>query len=120
MLQVITFYKETTEKPQEDQILEKFHDARPGLAATPSSSALPSPGMFPPNYMAMSPKIGPPASPRFPQVNHEGSFENPRSPPPVPSKGPGPLPAKDVNLMPSRPAPRPPVSLPTRNAPQAA
>ena len=117
-MQVITFYKETAERPQEDQVLEKFHDARPGLTALPSSSStLPSPGMFSPSYnMAMSPLISPPASPRFPQVNHEGSFENPRSPPPVP-KGPGPLPAKDLNLMPSRPAPKPPVTLPTRTAP---
>ncbi|KAK8037957.1 STE/STE20/PAKA protein kinase [Apiospora phragmitis] len=56
---LVTFYKETTERPHEDQVLEKFHD------------------------------------------------------------GPRPLPAKDINMMPSRPAPRPPVSLPSRAAPQA-
>jgi p21-activated kinase 1 len=123
MVDIITFYKETTEKPHEDQSLEKFHDVRaPELrqyAATPSATPVLSPGMYPSSYMGMSPMISPPASPRFPTVNHEGSFENPRQPPPVPSKGPGPLPAKDVNLMPSRPAPKPPVSLPSRPAPQA-
>ena len=71
-----------------------------------------------PAYSPISPLISPPASPRFPTVNHEGSFENPRAPPPVPSKGPGPLPAKDLNLMPSRPAPKPPTSVPSRIAPQ--
>jgi p21-activated kinase 1 len=116
-VQVLNFYKESREKPQEDQALEKFHDARPGLAATPSTATLPSPGMYTPSYMAMSPMISPPASPRFPQVAHEGSFENPRSPPPIPKGGPVP-PVKDANLVPSRPAPKPPVNLPTRSAPQ--
>ncbi|KAK3384523.1 hypothetical protein B0T24DRAFT_89478 [Lasiosphaeria ovina] len=122
LVDVLTFYKETTEKPQEDQQLEKFHDARTGdfrgLATTPSSAALPSPGMMPSGYSSMSPMISPPASPRFPTVNHQGSFENPRAPPPVP-KGPGPLPPKDLNLMPSRPAPKPPTSLATRTAPHS-
>jgi len=77
-----------------------------------------------PNYGSMT---SPPASPRFP-ANHETSFENPRSPPPVPRgtvQGPGQgaglaLQPKDTNgLVPSRPAPRPPVSFqgPTRAAP---
>ncbi|KAK4105233.1 Pkinase-domain-containing protein [Parathielavia hyrcaniae] len=116
LVDVITFYKETQEKPQEDQQLEKFHDARAadyrGLVTTPSATAFPSPGMMQPGYGAMSPLISPPASPRFPNVAHEGSFENPRAPPPVP-KGPG-IPAKDLNLMPSRPAPKPPTSLASR------
>ncbi len=123
-MQVITFYKETTEKAQEDQILEKFHDARPGMPSLPSSSAplalsamAPQSGVPHGVAAAMSPLISPPASPRFPLVNYEGSFVNPRSPPPVP-KAPGPVPPKDLNLMPSRPAPRPPISLPSRAAPQ--
>ncbi|KAK5661974.1 hypothetical protein OQA88_10085 [Cercophora sp. LCS_1] len=121
LVDVLTFYKETTEKPQEDQQLEKFHDARAGdyraLSGASSGAAMPSPGMLQSTYPGVSPMISPPASPRFPQVNHEGSFENPRAPPPVP-RGPGPLPAKDLNLMPSRPAPKPPTTLPTRTAPQ--
>ncbi|KAK3350132.1 hypothetical protein B0T25DRAFT_570713 [Lasiosphaeria hispida] len=122
LVDVLTFYKETTEKPQEDSSLEKFHDARAGdyrgLSGTaPSSATLPSPGLLQTSYNPISPLISPPASPRFPTVNHEGSFENPRAPPPVP-KGPGPLPAKDLNLMPNRPAPKPPTSIASRTAPQ--
>ncbi|KAH8897082.1 Pkinase-domain-containing protein [Thozetella sp. PMI_491] len=117
LVDVLTFYKETTEKPQEDQQLEKFHDAKAmDLKGLATGSSMQSPGLAPLSYSPMSPLISPPASPRFPTVNHEGSFENPRAPPPVP-KGPGPLPAKDPNLMPARPAPKPPVSLPTRTGP---
>ncbi|KAK4654844.1 signal transducing kinase of the PAK [Podospora pseudocomata] len=123
LVDVLTFYKETTEKPQEDVQLEKFHDARAndyrGLSgSTPSSAAstLPSPSVLTSGYTTMSPLISPPASPRFPTVTHEGSFENPRAPPPVP-KGPAP-PVKDANLMPSRPAPKPPTSLPSRTQQQ--
>src|SRR5438034_8603117 len=78
---------------------------------------MPSPNMLQSSYSGISPMISPPASPRFPTVKHEGSFENPRAPPPVP-KGPGLHPAKDLNLMPSRPAPKPPTMLPNRPAPQ--
>lgn len=99
--------------------MEKFHDARAdyrGLATTPSpATAHPSPGLLPSGYGAMSPLISPPASPRFPNVGHEGSFENPRAPPPVP-KGHL-MSGKDINLMPSRPAPKPPTSLSTRTQP---
>ncbi|AEO58805.1 hypothetical protein MYCTH_2306416 [Thermothelomyces thermophilus ATCC 42464] len=109
LVDVLTFYKETQEKPQEDQQLEKFHDARAadfrGLATPLSATALPSPGMLQTGYGAMSPMISPPASPRFPNVAHEGSFENPRAPPPVPKPH-----IKDLNLMPSRPAPKPPTN----------
>ncbi|CAK7239822.1 MAG: signal transducing kinase of the PAK [Sporothrix thermara] len=117
LVQVITFYKETTEKAQEDQVLEKFHDARPGMPSQSSSSSITLSTQSPSvaaGYAPMSPLISPPASPRFPLVNYEGSFVNPRSPPPVP-KGSV---MKDINLMPSRPAPRPPVSLPSRAAPK--
>ncbi|KAK9425882.1 putative non-specific serine/threonine protein kinase [Seiridium unicorne] len=116
---IVTFYKETTEKPPEDQVFEKFHDAKAPELRTPSGGM--SPGVYAPNYAGMSPMISPPASPRFPIVNNEGTFENPRAPPPVPGigKGPGSMPNKDINLMPSRPAPRPPTTLPTRTAPPA-
>lgn len=115
---IVTFYKETTEKPQEDQVFEKFHDVKAPELRTPSGGM--SPGVYAPNYAGMSPMISPPASPRFPIVNNEGTFENPRAPPPVPGvgKGHGLPPNKDPNLMPSRPAPRPPTTLPTRAAPQ--
>ncbi|KAK4201077.1 putative Serine/threonine-protein kinase [Triangularia verruculosa] len=124
LVDVLTFYKETTEKPQEDVQLEKFHDARAndyrGLSgSTPSSAAstLPSPSVLTSGYTSMSPLISPPASPRFPTVTHEGSFENPRAPPPVP-KGPAP-PVKDASLMPSRPAPKPPTALASRTQQQS-
>ncbi|KAK4043131.1 hypothetical protein C8A01DRAFT_13295 [Parachaetomium inaequale] len=114
LVDVLTFYKETQERGQEDQQLEKFHDARAadyrGLATTPSpATTLPSPGLLQTGYGPMSPMISPPASPRFPNVAHEGSFENPRAPPPVP-KGP-------LNLVASRPAPKPPTSLGSRTQP---
>ncbi|KAJ4293724.1 signal transducing kinase of the PAK [Collariella sp. IMI 366227] len=117
LVDVLTFYKETQEKPQEDQSLEKFHDARAaefrGMpTVNASAAALHSPGLLQTGYGAISPLISPPASPRFPNVGHEGSFENPRAPPPVP-KAPG-LPAKDAGLIPSRPAPKPPTSLASR------
>ncbi|KAH8666437.1 kinase-like domain-containing protein [Xylariales sp. PMI_506] len=108
---IVTFYKETTERPHEDQVLEKFHDVRAPELRTPSGGM--SPGIYTQNYAGMSPKISPPASPRFPTMNDEGTFENPRAPPPVP--GPG----KIKDLMPNRPAPRPPVSMATRNAPNS-
>jgi p21-activated kinase 1 len=119
LVDVLTFYKETQEKPQEDQQLEKFHDARAadyrGLATPLSATTLPSPSLLQSGYGAMSPLISPPASPRFPNVGHEGSFENPRAPPPVP-KGHL-IPVKDLNLMPSRPAPKPPTSHASRAQP---
>jgi p21-activated kinase 1 len=122
LVDVLTFYKETTEKPQEDQQFEKFTDARAGDyrvlsgSTLTTSSGVPSPGMLQSSFNPISPLISPPASPRFPTVNHEGSFENPRAPPPVP-KGPGPLPAKDLSMMPSRPAPKPPTSHPSKMGP---
>ncbi|KAL9569976.1 hypothetical protein ACKAV7_006039 [Fusarium commune] len=111
MVDILQFYKETTERPPEDQVLEKFHHA--GQYATSPATAA-SPGMYPSNYMGMSPNNISPTNPRFPTVNHEGSFENPRAPPPVPRGQVG----KD--LMPSRPAPKPPVSMSNRHMPQGA
>ncbi|KAI8956519.1 Pkinase-domain-containing protein [Daldinia sp. FL1419] len=118
---IVTFYKETTEKPHEDQVLEKFHDVRATELRTQSGGMATSPGMYASNYAGMSPMISPPASPRFPIVNNEGTFENPRAPPPVPIPGKSPVlhSVKDhPNLQPSRPAPKPPVSSQTRAVPQ--
>ncbi|KAI5922404.1 hypothetical protein F4810DRAFT_701739 [Camillea tinctor] len=116
---IVTFYKETTERPHEDQVLEKFHDVRAPELRSPSGGMASSPGMYAPNFAGMSPMISPPASPRFPIVNNEGTFENPRAPPPVPGKGSSMHPVRDHNLQPSRPAPKPPVSLQTRMPPQS-
>ncbi|KAJ2990380.1 hypothetical protein NUW58_g2979 [Xylaria curta] len=118
---IVTFYKETAERPHEDQVLEKFHDVRAPELRTPSGGMVTSPGIYSPNLAGMSPMISPPASPRFPIVNNEGTFENPRAPPPVPVPGKSPVlhTARDhPNLQPSRPAPKPPVSMQTRIQPQ--
>ncbi|KAG5928871.1 hypothetical protein E4U42_007849 [Claviceps africana] len=90
MVDILQFYKETTERPPEDQSLEKFHHAGPTDTRPPHNPA--SPTMYPTNYM--------------------GSFENPRAPPPVPpSMGPG------RDMVPNRPAPKPPVSMNNRTMP---
>ncbi|PHH91244.1 hypothetical protein CDD83_1203 [Cordyceps sp. RAO-2017] len=96
MVDILQFYKETTERPAEDQILEKFHHAgSPDMRqyGTPPLNQ-PSPAMYPTNYM--------------------GSFENPRPPPPVPtSRNQAPVHGKD--MIPSRPAPKPPVSMSSKS-----
>ncbi|KHN99145.1 ste20-like protein [Metarhizium album ARSEF 1941] len=92
MVDILQFYKETTERPPEDQILEKFHHAGPTENRSHNTPA--SPNMYPANYM--------------------GSFENPRAPPPVPaSRNHG------RDMMPSRPAPKPPVSINNRSMPSS-
>jgi len=126
IVDIVGFYKENADKGG-DEVWEKFDHAKaPELrVGTAAPAPLGSPGLLntPMSYGSMTPMLSPPSSPRFPQ-NHETSFENPRSPPPVPKpQGMGSastLPLKDMNgLVPSRPAPRPPVSLqgPTRPAP---
>ncbi|KAJ5899585.1 hypothetical protein N7495_004329 [Penicillium taxi] len=58
-----------------------------------------------------------PTGPRFPQ-NHAGSFENPRSPPPVPRAGPTMSPPVG-GLVPHRAPPKPPGAItPARDPPQ--
>ncbi|CAH0018507.1 unnamed protein product [Clonostachys rhizophaga] len=58
MVDILQFYKETTEKGHEDQVLEKFHNADPRYPTSPT--------MYP---------------------AYTGSFENPRAAPPVPGRG---------------------------------
>ncbi|KAM0254871.1 hypothetical protein ACHAQJ_006308 [Trichoderma viride] len=99
MVDILTFYKETTERPHEDQSLEKFHNA---ASADPRQYGVSptSPNTYPGNYF--------------------GSFENPRAPPPVPAgtrtHPPGPV----KEIMPSRPAPKPPISMNNRPLPPSA
>ncbi|KAG5975895.1 hypothetical protein E4U58_006887 [Claviceps cyperi] len=94
MVDILQFYKETTERPPEDQSLEKFHNAGP-TDTRPFNTPASPPAMYPANYM--------------------GSFENPRAPPPVPpSRAPG------RDMVPSRPAPKPPISMNNRTAPSNA
>lgn len=126
IVDIVGFYKENADRAG-DEVWEKFDHAKATeLRVGTSGTSIPppiSPGLLntPNTYGSMTPMLSPPASPRFP-ANHETSFENPRSPPPVPKpQGMGvALQPKDVNgLVPSRPAPRPPVSFqgPTRPAP---
>jgi p21-activated kinase 1 len=122
IVDIVGFYNQNANK-DDDEVWKKFEQARaPELrigTATPSplTPGPQSAATFGPSGPAMG---SPPTSPRFP-TNHETSFENPRSPPPVP-KGQitASLQPKDANgLVPSRPAPRPPVSYqgPLRAAP---
>ncbi|KAG4420052.1 Serine/threonine-protein kinase mst20 [Cadophora malorum] len=116
VMEIVGFYKENADKGG-DEVWDKFENARvPELRVGTSTPAPLSPALLnTPNYGSMT---SPPASPRFPS-NHETSFENPRSPPPVPRPGQAPTSQpKDVNgMVPTRPAPRPPVAFPTRAAP---
>lgn len=122
IVDIVGFYNQNTNR-DDDEVWKKFEQARaPELRIGTTTPSPLTPG--PPStayYGAPGPVMGsPPTSPRFP-TNHETSFENPRAPPPVP-KGQiaATLQPKDVNgLVPSRPAPRPPVSYqgPSRAAP---
>lgn len=115
MMDIMRFYEKNT-RGDDDEVWHKFDNAYSG-----GNGRAPSP----------------PGSPRFPQ-NHEGSFENPRSPPPVP-RGPAPAPAAatptispplgslvphrappkpPTSMTPVRPPPQPPVSQPYGSAPQ--
>lgn len=118
MVDILQFYKETTERPAEDQVLEKFHNAGTSdirQYGTPPSNPT-SPAMYPTNYTGMSPVSYLPLTFSLPIINVPGSFENPRPPPPVPTgRNQGLGLGKD--MMPSRPAPKPPVSMNNRVLP---
>ncbi|KAG9242796.1 BcSTE20, mitogen-activated protein kinase [Calycina marina] len=116
IVDIVGFYKENAEKSGEE-VWEKFdHVKVPELRVGTTAPQPLSPGLLgiSMGYKSITPMLSPPASPRFPS-NNETSFENPRSPPPVPkSQG-----SSMKELLPTRPAPRPPVSYqgPTRPAP---
>lgn len=118
IVDIVGFYKENAEKGN-DEVWDKFDHAKvPELRVGTANQGPLSPHLNTPNYQNMgTPMMSPPASPRFPR-NAEASFENPRSPPPVPPGLGLAIQTKDSNgLVPSRPAPRPPVPGPTRVAP---
>ncbi|KAI9736535.1 MAG: signal transducing kinase of the PAK [Claussenomyces sp. TS43310] len=121
VVDIVNFYKENSERAEDDGVWEKFEHARaqdPRQGAFSSGTSSPQ-SVSTPHYGSMTPMMSPPASPRFP-ANTESSFENPRSPPPVPRSQLA-LHPKDPNgLVPSRPAPKPPgsaISGPLRPAP---
>jgi p21-activated kinase 1 len=117
VVDVVTFYQGTVEGKQEEEVWHKFDGTRtqesPIAVASPPLSISTANGPVS-GYGHLSTIASPPASPRFPQ-NHEGSFENPRSPPPVPRRAPSSsvsyANSPNMNqpvLIPSRAAPRPP------------
>lgn len=111
MVDIMRFYEKNARG--DDEVWHKFDHAYPHQQPTVSPLVLtntPSP------YGSNASRTSPPTSPRFPQ-NHEGSFENPRAPPPVPRGAPGlvpnrapPKPPAPANMTPARPAPQPPVA----------
>ncbi|KAI9870506.1 MAG: signal transducing kinase of the PAK, partial [Pleopsidium flavum] len=122
IVDIMTFLEKNTERVAEDEVLHKFDHARPQESQPSGLSpvGLTAPGgASPGGYTSVASVMSPPASPRFPQT--EGSFENPRAPPPIPrsmrtsgSLSPNPS-GSGPNLIPSRPAPRAPGSVPAGN-----
>ncbi|KAF3492313.1 serine/threonine-protein kinase ste20 [Arthroderma uncinatum] len=100
MVDIMKFYEKNTAGRDDDGVWHKFDNAR----------HLDHDQITPINNNASAPAI----SPRFPQ-NHEGSFENPRAPPPIPRSTP----------LASPPPPAPPSTspgsgwVPNRAAPKA-
>ncbi|MCJ1294451.1 signal transducing kinase of the PAK [Xylographa carneopallida] len=122
VMHAMTFWGEKAEGKGEDEVWHKFDGTRnqdsPPSALSPSLSIMTSSASNSTGFGHLSTIASPPASPRFPP-NHEGSFENPRSPPPVPRTAPAPssyyAPSSNVGppaLVPSRAAPRPPGQAP--------
>ena len=129
MVNIMETYKNNVGE-QDQYVWEKFDHAKLSVSPASSSSSYQqggntpiagfSPGPFP-QTPQMTSVISPPQSPRFPQ-NHEGSFENPRPPPPVPKIPAAVVGNKSPNIngmMPNRPAPKPPTQImsPSRPAP---
>ncbi|EEH46272.2 STE/STE20/PAKA protein kinase, partial [Paracoccidioides brasiliensis Pb18] len=135
MVDIMKFYEKSAAGRDDDDVWHKFGHAMPHEQTDtgPGSKHLPA-ALSSAAYSLMPIINSPPTSPRFPQ-NHEGSFENPRAPPPIPRsassgnplspnkaspfasrapnraapKPPGGVPNNN-NLVPVRPAPPPPVS----------
>ncbi|BDD62902.1 signal transducing kinase of the PAK [Monascus purpureus] len=107
MVDIMRFYEKTTRGGSDEEVWHKFDHATP---QQPPVTALYSPMQV----------TSPSSNPRFPQ-NHEGSFENPRAPPPIPRAAPS-TGSTPGGLVPNRAAPKPPVSpgslAPARPAPQ--
>ncbi|EAW11304.1 mitogen-activated protein kinase kinase kinase kinase STE20 [Aspergillus clavatus NRRL 1] len=107
MVDIMRFYEKNARG--DDEVWHKFDHAYPHhqpAANTPTPQ-----------------RSSPPTSPRFPQ-NHEGSFENPRAPPPIPRSAPTATPTMSPpigGLVPNRAPPKPPTPVgmtPARAAPQ--
>ena len=121
-MDVVTYYKDHTEKGGDDAIWEKMNQPQAYTYQTNVTT---------PNYGSIQPLLSPPQSPRFPR-NDQDSFENPRAPPPIPRSLTSPgitsptLQPNGATLVPNRPAPKPPGAasvsantIPIRAAPSA-
>nr|OQO15668.1 hypothetical protein B0A51_18592 [Rachicladosporium sp. CCFEE 5018] len=123
IIDVVTFFNEHNEKRSDDSLYHKFDNAR--LGESPQSlhahHLAPGGGVSP---AALSPSglnqaMSPPASPRFPK-NEPESFENPRAAPTPGSRGGPASPQVNGNLLPMRPAPKPPGAVSSHGVPQRA
>ncbi|PYH85013.1 Pkinase-domain-containing protein [Aspergillus uvarum CBS 121591] len=115
MVDIMRFYEKNARG--DDEVWHKFDHAYP----QPQSAASPASGTG--SYGPGAQRVSPPTSPRFPQ-NHEGSFENPRAPPPIPRGTPAAGQAMSPpvgGFVPNRAPPKPPGAgavTPARPAPQ--
>ena len=118
MMNIVETYKSNI-GGDEDGVWQKFDHAKLSDSPQSSNSSYRSPvtpniGSTPAPFSPMASVISPPASPRFPQ-NHEGSFENPRAAPPIPT---GTLTASSIGSL-SRAVQSPTIMMPNRPAPKA-
>ena len=117
IVNIMTLYKGMAEGRNEDEVWHKFDGAR-AEEPSPSGLSLLLPNNSTAQIQSTVSMTSPPVSPRFPKTHHEGSFENPRAPPPIPKSIPGMTatlngpPQHQPVLIPGRPAPRPPGSSP--------
>ncbi|QRD82154.1 serine/threonine-protein kinase ste20 [Aspergillus flavus] len=120
MVDIMRFYEKNAQG--DDEVWHKFDHAYAHHHPVTTSSSQPSSGGSTP-YGTVGQRASSPTSPRFPQ-NHEGSFENPRAPPPIPRGAPAATQAMSPpvgGLVPNRAPPRPPAAAnmtPARPAPQ--
>ena len=113
VVNVVKFFQSTREGKEDEDVWRKFDGTRKDGMSNHRSPPGPIHAPGPPGiYTPLSTIASPPTSPRFPQ-NHEGSFENPRAPPPIPRGAPSASPH-----MPQSPNPNQPVLVPSRAAPK--
>lgn len=132
MYQIMRTYQSNIGGQDEENMYHKFDNAKTGDSPQSSTSSYrqsPASGLGISSSLANSGSpttiVSPPSSPRFPQ-NHEGSFENPRAAPPIPTGvKPGvsspPLPSSrslpQQGYMPNRAAPKAPSIAPQTFSP---
>ena len=112
----MNFFQAASEGKTDDDVWRKFDGTRGPDSQNPKSPPLSISTSSGSNgygaYTPLTTIASPPTSPRFPQ-NHEGSFENPRAPPPVPRSAP-----TSATFMPTSPNPNQSALIPNRVAPR--